>query len=196
MYQLSRSALQAAGLRLDASSLTRLHLTHRGQEIPLEVQTKGEDFTVFFYAEPETTLYSLDDVYWLALGDTAGTRIPSRSVQSPQAGSFAESFPATLRLEEESIYLPEGVGETHWFWQSFTAPATRTLTATLEAVAPGEQKLQIALAGQTTGAHEVQLALGNQPLGQVQWEGHTSQVAEFKTSGLMPSLIFPRTLNS
>ena len=173
LYRLARGDLQSAGLALDAASLPRLRLTHQGAEIPIEIQQTANDFEVLFYAAPDKSPYSLTDVYWLALGDAPGARMQIRAVESPR-GTPPQAYTETLKLEQDRLYFSEPVGDAHWFWQSLTAPATATITASLPALTPGLAQLQIAVGGLTFGEHRNQVWVNGQTAGEARWSGRST----------------------
>lgn len=174
LYRLARGDLQSTGLALDVARLPSLRLTHQGIEIPIEIQQTANDFAVLFYAAPDASPYSLTDVYWLASGDAPGARMQIRAVGSPR-GAPSQAYTETLKLEQDRLYFPEPVGDAHWFWQSLTAPATATITASLPALTPGPAQLQIAIGGLTSGEHWVQVLVNGQPAGQVRWSGRSTE---------------------
>lgn len=185
VYRLTRDDLRAKGFALAERDLSRLHLTHKGVEIPLDVELRGGDFVIFFYAAPDANLYSLSDVYWLSLADGAGARMDTRAVEVAHAGPVAETFTTTVRLEENRLYSASAYGDSHWFWQTFTAPATRTLTTTLAAVGASEAQLRVRLAGSSDGPHRVEVLLNDQVAGEARWNGQGAQVYMATISNLL-----------
>ncbi|MEP7198753.1 MAG: hypothetical protein ABI874_02940, partial [Chloroflexota bacterium] len=173
VYRLTRGQLQSAGFAPIPANLARLHVTHREADIPIALEQNGDGFAITFYAAPQLSAYSSADVYWLALGDTDGARITTRAVEPPRE-LFAVTYTTTLTLAENRLYSASPFDGVHWFWQSFTAPVTRTLTTTLTAVGAGDATLRVALAGATEGAHRVEVLLNDQPVGEARWNGRAS----------------------
>ncbi len=183
LYHLSRGDLQSAGLALDVASLPRLQLTHQGAEVPIEVNQSSYDFELLFYAAPEPNPYSRMDVYRLTLGDAPGARMQTRAVEPPR-GLPAQTYAETLKLEQDRLYFSEPVGDAHWFWQSLTAPATATITASLPALTSGPAQLLISLGGVTSGEHWSQVLVNGQPAGEARWSGRSTGEFQARTTFL------------
>ncbi len=179
VYRVTRAELQARHADF-TSDLTHLRLTHKGSDVPLDLDASGD--ALLFYAAPVLTAYGASDVYWLASSDTP-TRMTTRSVE-PLHDEPATSYSATLTLEENRLYSASAFGATHWFWQSFTAPATRTITTTLDALGAGDAQLSVALAGGTDGNHTVQIVVNDTTVGEARWMGRDSFVFTFDVSTL------------
>jgi hypothetical protein len=169
LYRLSRADLQAAGFDLAAAG-DSLSLRHRDQEVPLQVETAGDDEAVLFYAAPQSSEFSRADVYWLSQG-ADGARIASRSVEPPRDDRLPVVFQATTRFEEDKLYYPNAAGDTHWYWLTLTAPSSQALTLNLPAFAGGPALLEIRLAGVTEGDHRVQVSVNDAPAGEASWSG-------------------------
>jgi len=183
LYRLTRGDLQSAGFQVGQENLARLCLTHKGAEIPIEVEQTAGDFAVLFYAAPDAHPYSPTDVYWLTLGDAPGARMPTRAVEPPR-GAPALTFTWTLRLEQDRLYFSEPVSDAHWFWQSLTAPATATITASLPTLASGPAQMEIALGGVTSGEHWAQVLVNGQPAGEARWSGRSTYVHQASAPAL------------
>jgi hypothetical protein len=113
------------------------------------------------------------DVYRLTLGDAPGARMQTRAVEPPR-GAPARTYAETLKLEQDRLYFSEPVGDVHWFWQSLTAPATATITASLPALTSGPAQLLISLGGVTSGEHRIQVLVNGQPAGEARWSGRST----------------------
>ncbi|TMC54522.1 MAG: hypothetical protein E6J26_08465, partial [Chloroflexi bacterium] len=175
IYRLTRADLQAYNFPDD---LAHVRLTHHGADVPLELDASA----VQFYAAPDSTLYSPTDAYWLTSGQ-APLVMTARTVE-PLHADPAATYTATLRLEDNKLYSASALGDTHWFWQSFTAPATRTVTASLNALGAGDAQLVVSLAGATEGNHAVQVAVNDDPAGETRWTGRESFVLTTTVSSL------------
>ena len=183
LYRLTHGDLRSAGFQLGKENLALLRLTHKGAEIPIEVEQTADDFAVLFYVAPDAHPYSPADVYWLTLGEAPGARMQTRIVEPPR-GAPTSTFTKTLRLEQDHLYFSEPVGGAHWFWQSLTAPATITLTASLPALAAGPAQLQITLGGVTSGEHWVQVLVNGHQAGEARWSGRSTYVHQASVSSL------------
>jgi len=69
VYRITRADLQTFNF---SSDLAHLRLTHKGDDVPLDVDASGD--ALLFYASPALTPYSPTDVYWLTTSD-----MPARS---------------------------------------------------------------------------------------------------------------------
>lgn len=98
----------------------------------------------------------------------------------------AETFSTSLKMEEDDLYLSEGIGGTHWFWQSLSAPSTKQITATLSSFHPGKAQLQIALSGETTGQHVVNVSVNDKPTGTAKWQGQSLYAYRTDATNLTP----------
>lgn len=183
VYRLTQSDLPA-GFDLSADTLPQLRLTHKGIAAPIEVEQTGGAVAIIFYAAPDESLYSVSDVYWLALSDGGGMRVQTRTIAPARAALIAQRVMATAHFAEDRLYFPTALGDTHWFWDSLTAPAEKRFTLDLPSLTAGEATIEIALAGATWGAHRVQVRLNDQLVGEANWNGQSPYRFQTKTSNL------------
>ncbi|MBI5878706.1 MAG: hypothetical protein HZB53_13735 [Chloroflexi bacterium] len=185
IYRVTAADLRAAGLPVSGGALPRLQLRHRDAFVPLDVVESGDDFSLYFYARPEISIYSSTDAYRLSLGDAPGLRMSTRTVEragSPPAPSFAD----TLTVAERRIYNASPIDGARWFWLSLASPLSTTISVNVPGVAAGEARVRVTLAGATEGAHHVEVRVNGALAGDAQWEGRTrfvfeAPVAAFKT---------------
>lgn len=199
LYRLTRSDLLEAGFGLpssDSQTLARLHLVHRDEEIPIEIEGQGDNWAIRFYADPDYSQYSATDVYWLRLEASAGLRIPTRTVKPKTEQVPAQVLPTMVNLEEDSLYSSKGIGGSHWFWASLTSPATKSITATLTALRPGNGAIDVAIAGETTGEHKVRVSVNDRLTGTATWKGqsiykYNAQLADLNNGPVVVTLELP-----
>ncbi|MGB8643717.1 MAG: C25 family cysteine peptidase [Anaerolineae bacterium] len=166
------------------SHLDRLTLTHHGQAVPVQLDTTGTSAAIIFYGDPDPERFSPNDVYSLKMTDGAGPRMSTRPVEAQPRAAPPQTFSATLVLRQNLVYLPDGVGQQHWFWEQLTAPMARTITATLTAAAPGNATIQVGMAGLSTELHRLRVLVNDQPVGDANWPGQTLYIYQGKTANL------------
>ncbi len=86
-----------------------------------------------------------------------------------------------MRAEQNKIYAPQAAGDT-WFWERMTAPATRTYTLTLSAVADGPAVLRLETWSSTGSAgendHHVRVSVNGRDAGEATWDGSVRRLVE------------------
>ena len=128
LYQVTYSALQAAGVPVEGLDPRTFMLFNQGVEIPVYVI--GEQDGVFdstdyllFYGQKIDTKFTSVNLYWLSWGNGTGLRMSTQDGTVHGANS-PSSFRATLHLEENHQYsssLPSGPQNDHWYWLSLNA---------------------------------------------------------------------------
>ena len=112
---LSSQSLASAGLNPGALDLTKLHLYHNGQEIPLEIgQTPALE--VRFYAATAGDRWNLSETYWLTVEATNGLRMATRDV-TPGGATATQTANAKGYWAQNLVYnsLQAGADGDHWF---------------------------------------------------------------------------------
>ncbi len=194
VYRLTDAALREVGLGLKGVEPSVIRLTNRGQEVPIWIVEEGEGqrgwHAIEFYGAANEGGYSLTNVYWLTVGQTAGKMMRERAVSSGEAASFPSSFEATVRREEDSLYWPKAPqGADRWYWQSLIAPASSTLAFDLPHLAEGVGAVEIALLGGTSDPaepdHHVLVYLNGHLVADAAWDGQETHLVEADTSHLL-----------
>lgn len=175
LYRVTSASLRSAGAKLDNIDSTTLQLFHADQEIAIRVLDAGKDFSLEFYGQASNSPYSEFNVYWLKWGETKGKRMPERAAVPP-AGNPQETFQDQVILSKPTLFIPQiGETDTHWFWQTLTAPATTTITATLPAATAASAQLRADFWSSTQDLaqpdHHLRLFVNNTPIADQSWDG-------------------------
>jgi hypothetical protein len=159
-----------------------LRLTLRGQEQPIWIMDQGEQFSVRFYGIPSDSRYTGENIYML--GGIHGNTHMMGEKQVPAADtSPAESFPATIRFEQNNLYAPQVIDGDHLFWLSLTGRKGQDFEVDLPKLDRGGGHLQIGVWGSTYSSvepdHHLVISLNEQLLVDEKWDGsgnHTLEV--------------------
>lgn len=127
-------------------------------------------------------LYSDENVYWLTTSGPAGTRMSTSNGLPSGTAAVPDYYTATVHAEKVNYWRTttfSSVDVFFWDWFNVVAPATRTYTTTLSAVAAGQLSATVRaeIAPFTTNLHRVRLLAGT-PLTQladVSWSGLVRQ---------------------
>jgi uncharacterized repeat protein (TIGR01451 family) len=167
-------------------NLTRaraLALSHRGRPVPYLPDTL--DAGLYFHAEPVGSVYTTENVYWLAIGAGSVMGVaPSRP--SP---IVAESFPESVHREIDQnpllIYFQDPESD-FWAWEFLYAGydgldlASTTIRAT-DVAGTGPASLQVHLVG-GSAAHHVEVLFNGVSIGEIAWNGIGPHSAELPLS--------------
>jgi hypothetical protein len=185
LYQLTYSDLVNAGFDLSGIDPHTIKISNRGAEIPIYVA--GEDDgtfesgdTILFYGTAITDVYTLENVYWLTVGESSGQRMDTQD-GTPVGATVPVHFPNTLHAEEDTYYwqvMPNGTGQDHWFWDGrLTAPASRDYSLTLNNVSTtaAAATLRVRLKGGTDTStipdHHTRIHLNGVEIDDQYWDG-------------------------
>ena len=149
--ELTYGDLVAAGIDLASVDPDHLRMFNDGEELAIYVSASGgvgafgADDVIRFYGEQNSSQYSYTRVYWLVLGDAAGLRMATRDGTPTGGGTTPESFPHTVRAEDNFGYqmnlgLEEG-GDS-WLWGP-PVVFSKTFPVTLSHVAAGSGDVTI-----------------------------------------------------
>jgi hypothetical protein len=206
IYEITAQDLQNLGLPLDTLNPENFQLYLRAAEQPLWISGQAADLKLRFYAEASQSLYSRENVYWLAT-QSGGVPLlgPDSSPTSEHlahkqltdgaeslAGFPAGAYPAVLHLEQNQIYKPQAEQRERWFWLSLAAPQEQGFEFALDAAVPGPAHLQVAVWGSTQALaspdHHLNLLLNDQQVASQAWDGIGNQVIDVDlSSGLLRS---------
>jgi uncharacterized repeat protein (TIGR01451 family) len=187
LQRIAASRLSAAGL--DLSRPDRLHLHHRGAEVPLHVQTHGGTVTaVTFLADTVGNRYDDRALFDLVLADGPGRRLGTFDAQ-PAADAPSVPVQAQAEVAEHRFYVantPPHEACDHWFGDYLTA-SHDTITVPLTLNAPtgsGQARLALDLAslaggGNVKPACRLAVSVNGQPVGTTQWEGSRYERVSF-----------------
>lgn len=154
--------------------LDQVQITYRDQVQPVWVTSDA----LRFYAAISPTRYMTSSVFFLKRG--AAPALPERPVVTNPAQ--VDAYIATFRAEQNKLYAPQADGDT-WFWERLTAPATRTYTLTLSAVADGPATLRLETWSSTEGAsetdHHMRVSVNGHEAGEATWDGSVRRTLDF-----------------
>ncbi|GAB4530493.1 MAG: C25 family cysteine peptidase [Anaerolineales bacterium] len=140
VYRLDSKTLQSIGF--GTASPENLRLTHQGEDWPFAYTQDG----LYFYAPALRTRYANENVFILWGDGTTTLALQPEALPATPAQASA-AYPASLRLEENSLYEPKAEQGDHWLWQKLVAPTTWEQAFTLADVQPGAGTLTITLWG-------------------------------------------------
>ncbi len=145
IYRISYSSLFAAGITEDELRLINpftFRIENQATEIAIFVAGEQDgkfdpaDF-ILFYGEDVDTIYTDTNVYWLSWGGEEGLRMSQVDGGLSGSAEPAVSFPTTVHLEEDHIYLssrPSGIDNDRWCWDyifATTVPVTNNYPVSL-----------------------------------------------------------------
>ncbi|NOZ06338.1 MAG: hypothetical protein GXP41_08320 [Chloroflexi bacterium] len=204
LYRMTYSDTLAAGIDVAADPRT-FRLTQGGEEVALYVPGEEDGSfdpqdEIIFYGQQAHTRYTNRNVYWLSSGGSAGLRMTTEDGTPNGTFSPAQSFTATLPVEENHVYSsisPRGEGHDHWFWDSvlaYSGPSAGTYPFTLTQMSgtPFTATLRGVLAGATSLApypdHHTQIYLNGRLVDDATWDGQTL----FTFTATVPSNVLTR----
>jgi hypothetical protein len=130
-----------------------LQLSLRGSAQPIWSSAEGNSFSLMFYGSPSESRYSSENTYILKVSDKAplqmGVKVLGQASSLPQ-----ETFPATIRFEENKLYQPQVEDGDHYFWLSLPGVSTQTVEIDLPELTNGSGHLRVAVWGSTKSMME------------------------------------------
>jgi hypothetical protein len=151
------------------SNSSMLRLSHRGETVPLHVESNE----LYFLGEG-------DSVYELELA--SGGRAMSVLDASPAGPPVSSSL---RRVEwEENRYYQAALLEAPslWLWDVLISPSSKTYPFTITALSPEEATLEVFLQGasdfEASPDHRVRVAVNGIPVGEAVWDGKTAKKLE------------------
>ena len=147
---------------------------------------------LLFYAEALDSIYTLDNVYWLGVGE--GRRMATR-VAAPGGGATGADFFDFAHFEEEQWPLTSVMTDSEidfWMWDYFfpydgePVVSKTFVLATPGAAATGSTAsltvhLQGSLISEVSPNHLVEVRINNTQLGGLEsWSGHDAEVLQFE----------------
>ena len=184
---------QLAPLGLTSANPHYLHLFRGTEEVACEWE--GDEDAIFedgesllFYAEPRFSRWTRSDVYRLAVGDTPGLRMTTRSADPtglPAGAPWVEDvFEENRRYTPDAFTsgIPPGRDGDRWVWDYRTGPLTTSVTypfslSAVDSTLPAT--LTLWLIGRTTGDHRWVVHVNGIALGEASWPGQTAVTATF-----------------
>ncbi len=143
IYQLTYSALLAAGVPVNSLDPRTLKLTNQGAEVAIYVAGEAdgvfnaEDY-VLFYGQKMTTKYTDVNVYWLTWGGANGLRMAT-SDGTPAGAATPTYYRTTQRIEQNNTYQsprPSGPDNDRWYWRFVWATAPTVFSTNFTLTSP------------------------------------------------------------
>ncbi len=206
-YQLTQAELIKAGLDPSVDP-AYLHLYAEAIEQPVQITGAspgpggfGPQAAIGFYGTAIDTPYTGTRVYWLASGETPGSRIPQLPISSG-SNQPATGFPFTVELTPHTTYFSALItsnGNNFFGSLVTTTPLDQTLQVFhLDPSATVPAKLEVNLQGVILGVpHDVSVALNGTSLGNLTYMGES--IGSFRVTvpaGLLQSGANTVTLTS
>ncbi len=194
-YRLEQPELQRAGLAPQVDP-RRLQLFVEGQEVPIVV-TGAEDGSfdygdaIEFHGMGLDTPWTGTRIYWLVEGPQPGKRVPLVASANPgRVGTSPTSFPFTLELAEQSIYVPSlrrGEGE-NFFGSVITTELVEQVFEVhhLDPASAQAPHLEVALQGFSAQSHLVTILFNAVELETLRFDEQSWQKTEIS---LPPGLL-------
>jgi len=175
LYRVPLSVLRDNGADTARLDLSTLQLYRGDQPVAIRVNA-GDNPSFDFFAQATDSPYTPFNVYWLRWGVEPGKRMHDFSMPAP-SGSPKESAEVSLSISNPTLYLPQiNNPGSQWFWQTLTAPATKTITLTLPNALGNPARLRVSLYGSTQDDrvkpdHHLTLTLNNSRIADEKWDG-------------------------
>lgn len=194
LYALTYTDLQAAGLPVDTLDPHTLQISYGAsfQPVPIIVEGEGDGSfdvgdRVLFYAEPEFSRYTDEDVYFLSDNQPTPPRMTSRS-GNPQGLPAGVAW-RTAHAEANNLYEPlyPGYNGDHWYWSELRQPDKTAATYSLVLASPWNggpnATLTVWLRGTTNPSqnpdHKVRVQVNGSTVGDEIWDGKLAREATF-----------------
>jgi hypothetical protein len=161
-------------------------LTSQGLPVAWTLDAAGG---LLFYGQASTSIYALDNVYWLRPGP--GVRMGTTSGGAPTTtGSATASFTDTAHSEQENFAattVPADPDSDYWYWDFLIAGDPTYGVKSFAVAAPnvnaGGGAVTVQLKGAIDAQHHVQVKLNGALLGDTTWSGAVDHSATFVASG-------------
>ena len=197
IYQVRHEDLLAAGLDFSEIGLNELALFNRGRSVPLKVVSGSPESTHFsggsyleFWGQPESSLYTKTNVYYLTREAAQAKRIPS--LEAPPRGWLRRTesyYWETSVREQERLYSFASPNGDPWFESSLLAlgeVASQSFNLHLDEIArtaPRGASLKVDLWGVTNFPgqepdHHVLLYLNQEQIAELWFDGLSTQSIE------------------
>jgi hypothetical protein len=192
LYHLSYDWFKQNSVPAEQFDPQTIKILNRGEEIPIYVHAKNEQFStgdfIEFYAEPNRNdssyfdPYTDTNIYWLTRVGESGRRISIKSSTSKSAKLIKEVV-QTIHLEQENvyhsgdtnteIYTTEQVPSEGWIWRFFYKGESLSIPLEIANLAPGadEAEIRVRFHGTTYDVafpdHALQVEVNQQVVGKI-----------------------------
>ncbi|MCB0061505.1 MAG: Ig-like domain-containing protein [Caldilineaceae bacterium] len=202
LYQLTFDDLLAAGFDPAGSDPRNWQLTSQGNPIAILIQGEADGIfdqhdRILFYGEALQTPYTIENKYWLMVGELPGIRMGSRDGSPSYAAPPPTAFSTTVHAEMNTNYwqkMPGQQGEDRWFWQSRISPKDGEVphyrdypvAVVHPATTEAQATVRVRLKGFTELTHRTRITVNGHQVDEQGWEG---QVQFMQTAVLPQSLL-------
>jgi len=133
---------------------------------------------VYFYGESIDSLYTLDNIYRVRVGQ-AGVRMRrSPATETAPEPVAVSGFQDTVTAEQDrfaATVVSTDPGSDYWYWEAFIGGSvagwsTKSFSVDLPDVL-GDGVLRVFLKGASSSAHPVSVSINGNPLGEGTWDG-------------------------
>lgn len=190
MVHISAEALRDAGLALESLSPDNVALSHAGEPVPYAILDDG----LVFYGQASDSDYDNYRHYIVSVNE-AGETIVERQAGSTTDSNAVTTISQRLTLEENRIYEPRGLDETHpevYYWHSIRSvggETKATIPFNVTQPAAGSAEITFNLYGgsydlKNDPDHDLDILINGTNIGKLEWDGqvHHSQTLTFDGS--------------
>lgn len=190
LYQINEKDLKEAGIPTDQVDIENIKIYHRGVEKEIWLDSRRDDWIIYFYGQALDSIYSDENVYWLILSDEVPKWVKSSlgvsnkneiddelstldSINVPDLPG--NNYYTEITIEENNLYKPQVDQEDHWFWLTLTSPDNKETNFWIDQDSIGKGFLMLEVWGATQSPldndhHLVAAINGNQVLDE-KWDG-------------------------
>ena len=186
-YRVSRSELQAAGLRSGINPRF-LRLYTGGVEVPLGIVSEKQGRSVSweaieFYGVGLDIPSTDTRVYWLVEGTRPGKKFEQSHSHSQAGQTGPSSFPYTVEKKDRVFYFASlrNGDESNFFGPLIYQAAVDQMIEVRhpDLAASGDAALEVRLQGATALPHQVKVLFNEVAIGTLSWEGQAPKKAVF-----------------
>ena len=163
----------------------RMRLTLMGEDVPawlMEIEDEFVEKSLVFYSPASHSRYSLKNTYQL---ESYLEPIPHIQTNMTGFGIASTSIKTWMKLEEDLIYEPQSLTESHYLWKTFTTVSPFLTTFYLNGLDEAKPA-KIILSLRKRGAvdkHQIRLLINDSVVSDMSWEGDPEQQFDFQIPG-------------
>lgn len=174
LMAISARDIRRTDLPFQTFSTDSLRLTRDGQDIPFYLAGRGDNATLYFYAQAITNTMASPAVYWLS--PEPGLAM-TQQTNTVTAETGDNNGLREIHWEENSIFLAQANGHDSWLGELLYAPASQTIELkNIQANGgPGHLTLRLWSNNQasTNPDHHIKVFFNDVPVGDEFWDGIT-----------------------
>ncbi len=182
VYRVTQQDLADAGMDVSELSADNLRLSEGGTTIPYLIK----DNSLIFFAGAPDSRYVSERSYMLEVGES-GSEIPVTSASASDLASISKVL-QTVHLEKNLEYTSEARQEDLddvWFWYKLRQQDVFTVEVDLSPNETEPASIRISAWGFTydraiEGDHSFDVLINDNPVGNVIWDGQTSNISELE----------------